>query len=199
MANAYIYSIKLHHSSGTGGIGAGGSLGVVVGGLLLRYELPAVSLNAYSYTGTPERLAILRIDNLRTIGSIGGQLETVQIDLDFDVINDGPTEIVAHLITIGLISNVRKWFGPLTRRTAYRKSFAHYDDTGTIHSMMALDGPEPFTVTLGLEPGISVTEVEGIALWPSELRVGPDVEKIQDLMRTHMVSTSAPTRLVKKT
>jgi hypothetical protein len=74
------------------------------------------------------------------------------------------------------------------------KTFAHYDSTGAIHSLVVVDGPAGVTAMLEPEPGILVDEVEGVK------PAGLDVDELRAFAETHRVARqqARPRKLVKK-
>lgn len=76
------------------------------------------------------------------------------------------------------------------------KTFVHYDSSGAIHSLIAVDAPEGVSVALESEPGIFVGEVEGVKLTSGAI----DVETVSEIPENYKVAlpTSRPLKLVKK-
>lgn len=77
------------------------------------------------------------------------------------------------------------------------KTFAHFDDEGSIQSVVTVDGPENVDGGLVPAPGMFVDEVEGVDLKPDKM----DVEAARELVERHRVapaSSSSPRKLVPK-
>jgi hypothetical protein len=76
------------------------------------------------------------------------------------------------------------------------KIFAHHDSSGAIHSLIGVDAPEGVEVMLEPEPGVLVTEIEGI-----ELRLDAEnVDTERAFVESHKVAVGpvSPGTLVKK-
>jgi hypothetical protein len=76
------------------------------------------------------------------------------------------------------------------------RTFVHFDSTGAIQSLVAVDGPEGVSGGPMPDAGISVDEVEGVELKLDEL----DVEGASEIIKSHRVepASSSPRKLVKK-
>src|SRR4051812_34629236 len=75
------------------------------------------------------------------------------------------------------------------------RTFVHHDKTGTIHSLVCVEGPPGVEAMLEPEPGIVVTEIDGAEL---ELR-SEDIRSVQEYLTTHAVEASpqaSPVKLV---
>jgi hypothetical protein len=76
------------------------------------------------------------------------------------------------------------------------KTFAHYDSTGAIRALIAVDAPEGISAGLEPEAGTFVDEVEGVEINLEE----PDIDAIRETAQNYKVEPprSGPRRLVKK-
>jgi hypothetical protein len=76
------------------------------------------------------------------------------------------------------------------------KTFVHFDSTGAIHSLIAVDAPESVSAGVEPEPGIFVDEVEGVILNLDE----PNIEAASEIADRYKVAPtpSRPRKLVKK-
>jgi hypothetical protein len=75
------------------------------------------------------------------------------------------------------------------------KLFAHYDMSGTIHSITWANPPDDVSLTLTPRPGELVAEIEGQKL-DSE---PPSQEMLRDLARNHKITVPLPrTTLTRK-
>jgi hypothetical protein len=74
------------------------------------------------------------------------------------------------------------------------RTFAHFDATGRIRALIAVDAPEGVNAGLVPEPGVFVDEVEGVDLKPTEL----DPEAAGEIFKKYKVapSTHEPRKLV---
>jgi hypothetical protein len=62
--------------------------------------------------------------------------------------------------------------------------FAHYDRSGSIHSLVSVKVPKGVGLMPGRKAGLSVSEIEGLTLSsPAELR---------EIAKSHKVSTPGP-------
>jgi hypothetical protein len=76
------------------------------------------------------------------------------------------------------------------------RTFVHFDLTGAIHAFIAVDAAEGVNAGLVPQPGMSVTEVEGLNVKLDE----SNVEAASDIAKKYKVATSSerPVRLVEK-
>jgi hypothetical protein len=76
------------------------------------------------------------------------------------------------------------------------KIFAHHDRTGAIQSLIGVDAPEGVEAMLEPEPGVLVTEIQGLDL---ELDA-ENVDAVRELLESHIVEVrpTSPGSLVRK-
>jgi hypothetical protein len=76
------------------------------------------------------------------------------------------------------------------------KIFAHHDPTGAIRSLVGVDAPEGVEAMLEPEPGVLVTEIQGVDL---DLNA-ENVDAVRELLESHIVAVrpTSPGSLVKK-
>ena len=79
------------------------------------------------------------------------------------------------------------------------KVYVHYDSSGAIHGLIAVDAPPDRVPMLAPEAGLFVAEVEGeVPGWKHETGE-PDLKALREIAQTLRVATSIPRcKLVRK-
>lgn len=79
------------------------------------------------------------------------------------------------------------------------KVYVHYDASGAIHSLVAVNAPADHMPALAPEPGLLVAEVEGkVPGWKYKDKL-PDLEALRQVAQTLRVATPVSRcKLVKK-
>ena len=71
-------------------------------------------------------------------------------------------------------------------KTNEMKTYAHHDHEGNIKSLIVVDAPNHIGLMLTAQPGVFVTEMEGIKFKSKS----PSIEELQAVMRDYKVSPS---------
>jgi hypothetical protein len=64
------------------------------------------------------------------------------------------------------------------------RTFAHFDATGKVHALIAVDAPEGVNAGLVPQHGVFVDEVDGVDLKPTEL----DPEAAREIFKKYRVA-----------